>query len=132
MREGEYGRDRIPVTGNALDIPQRLKEMDEGYFVMFNVRHQKYEIWHGSGSGGVLECVLPYDALDARAIRHVREHRIERQEELIREVEAHNRLLEQNLKKQWLEQAGERTREAVRYLRNRTDTDEIPKELIKG
>lgn len=132
MREGEYGRDRIPVTGNALDIPQRLKEMDEGYFVMFNVKQQKYEIWHRGVGEGVLECVLPYDALDARAIRHVREHRIERQEELLCEVEAHNRLLEQRMKRQWLEQAGERMREAVGYLKNRTDTDEIPKELIEG
>ncbi len=131
MREGEYARNRVPVVSNALNIPERLKEMDEGYFVMFNTAVQRFEIWHRGSGEGILECVLPYDALDARALRHVREHRIERQEQLMREVEEHNRLLEEQMKRDWLQKAGERTREAVRYLKRRTDTDEIPKELMK-
>ena len=131
MRDGTYSRHRVPVVNNALDIPQRLKEMDEGYFVMFNTAVQRFEIWHSDGREGVLECVLPYDALDARALRHVREHRMERQEQLMREVEEHNRLLEERMKNEWLQRAAERTREAVRYLKNRTDTDEIPKELME-
>ena len=132
MREGEYAKDRVPVCSNALDIPQRLKEMNEGYFVMFNVKTQKYEIWHRGDGRGILECVLPYEALDARALRHVRKHRIERQEQLAREVEQHNRAMEEKLRKEWLDRASERTREAVKYLRYRTGTDEIPKELMRG
>ena len=131
MREGEYGRDRVPVTSHALDIPQRLKELDEGYFMMLNVRTQRYEVWHGSGGEGVLECVLPYEALDERTVRHVREHRVERMEELIREVEAHNARLEEEAKRSWLTQAGERTYEAFSYLRKRTGEDEIPVELLR-
>jgi hypothetical protein len=132
MREGEYGKNRVPVTGNALDIPQRLKEMNGGYFVMFNTILQKFEIWHRGSGEGTLECVLPYEALDARALRHVRKHRIERQAQLLREVEEHNRRLEEQSRRQWLDRAGDRTREAVRYLRNRVDMDEVPKELMHG
>lgn len=132
MREGEYGRDRIPVVSHAMDIPRRLKELDEGYFVMLNVKTQRFEVWHRGYGEGILECVLPYEALDERAIRHVREHRVERMEALIREMEAHNARLEEETKMRWLEEAGERTKEAFRYLQRKTDREEIPEELMRG
>lgn len=131
MREGEYAKNRIPVMGHALDIPARLKEMDAGYFVMLNTRTQKYEIYHDDGTGGVLQCVLPFGELDERTVRHVRAYRMERMEEIQREVEDHNRRLEEAAQKNWLEEAGERTREAVNYLKHKSDTDEIPKELME-
>ena len=131
MREGEYGRDRVPVVSHAMDIPERLKELDEGYFVMLNRRTQKFEVWHRGDGEGTLECVLPYEALDERAVRHVREHRIERMEQLAREIEEHHARLEEEVKKKWLEDAAARTREAFAYLRNK-GTDEIPEELARG
>ena len=131
MRAGEYGRDRVPVVSHAMDIPARLKELDEGYFVMLNVRTQRFEVWHRGEGEGILECVLPYDALDERTVRHVRQHRMERMEQLIREIEEHNARLEEQAKKKWLDEAGERTREAFSYLRNKSDREEIPEELMR-
>ena len=131
MREGEYAKGHVPVVSHALDIPARLKELDEHYFVMLNTGTQRFEVHYRDGEESVLECVLPYDALDERAVRHVRRHRMERMEELMREVEEHNRKLEEEMRKEWLCRAGERTAEAIRYLKNRSDTDEIPKELMK-
>ena len=131
MREGEYGRDRVPVVSHAMDIPERLKELDDGYFVMLNVKTQRFEVWHRGGGEGVLECVLPYDGLDERAVRHVREHRMERMEQLIREIEEYNERLEEEMKQKWLDEAGERTREAFDYLRKRPDQEEIPEELMR-
>lgn len=130
MREGEYAPGRIPVTSHALDIPGRVKELDGRLFIMLNTRTQKYEIHSASETGSTLECVLPYEALDERTVRHVRRHRIERTEELAREVEEHNARLEEDERRRWLAAAGERTAEALKYLRGRTDTDEIPKELM--
>lgn len=132
MREGEYGRDRVPVVSHALDIPARLKALDEGFFVMLNVRTQKFEIWRRDGEDGVLECVLPYDRLDERTVRHAREYRAERMEQLMREAEEHNRRLEAEAQRRWLEEAGEKTKEALRYLSRRTAETEIPEELTGG
>lgn len=130
MREGGYGRNRIPVVTHALDIPERLKELDEGYFVMLNTVTQRFEIWHRGDGEGALECVLPYDALDERAVRHAREHRTERLEQLVGEIEAHNLRIEEKAKRDWLEEAGMRTKEAFDYLRNKSGRDEIPEELL--
>lgn len=131
MREGEYGRDRVPVISHAMDIPERLKELDDGYFVMLNVKTQRFEVWHRGEGEGVLECVLPYDGLDERTVRHVREHRMERMDQLIREIEEHNAQLEEDAQRKWLDEAGERTREAFGYLRSRSGTEEIPAELMR-
>lgn len=131
MREGEYDRERIPVTGHAMDIPARLKELDEGFFVMLNTGTQKYEVWHRGEGNGVLECVLPYDALDERTVRHVRAHRMERRETLIREIEEHNRRLEEEAQRRWLEEAGEKTKETFAYLNRRSGREEIPEELLR-
>lgn len=130
MREGEFGRDRVPVVSHALDIPARLKELDGNYFVMLNVKTQRYEIYYGDTGWGTLECVLPFDSLDERAVKYVREHRRERMEQIIREMEEHNRRVEEETYRCWMEKAAEQTKEAVNYLRNREDTDEIPKELM--
>ena len=130
VREGEFAAGRVPVVSHVMDIPSRLKELDDGYFVMFNVRLQKFEIWHRDMGDGVLECVLPYEELDDRTIRHVREHRTERMEALVREIEKHNRRLEERAQREWLENGAQRTKEAVMYLRNKSAVDEIPKELI--
>ena len=131
MRAGEYGRDRIPVVSHAMDIPDRIRELDDGYFVMFNGRTQRFEVWHRGEGEGVLECVLPYDELDERAVRHVREHRMERMQQLIREIEAHNARLEIEARKKWLAEAGEKTKAAFDYLRHRSDHQEIPAELLR-
>ena len=128
---GRLTGERIPVRSHALDIPERVRELDGALSVMLNRRTQKYEIWREEEGGDVLECVLPYDALDERTVRHVRRHRMERMEALLREVEEHNRKLEEETRRRWLEEAGERTREAVKYLRNRTDEDEVPAELVR-
>jgi len=52
-------------------------------------------------------------------------------EALIREIEEHNRRLEDQARQNWLEQGALRTREAINYLKNKSSVDEIPKELIQ-
>ena len=123
-------RDRVEVRSHALDIPERVREIDPGLAIMLNTRTQRFEIWREDAGRPVLECVLPYDELDERTVRHVREHRMERMEVLVREVEEHNRRLEEETKRRWLEDAGERTREAVKYLKGKADEDEVPEELM--
>jgi len=109
-----------------------VKELDDALFIMLNRRTQRFEIWREEWGRGILECVLPYDALDGRTVEHVRRHRVERMNELIREMEEHNRRLEEDAKRDWLDKAGERTREAIKYLKNRVDTDEVTEAMAAG
>ena len=131
-REGEYAPNRIPVLSNATDIPARLKALRASWFVMFNTRSQRFEIHDAAQPEGTLACALPFDALDARAIEYARRYRVARLEETAREVEAFNERLEREARRDYLNRAADKTREALNYLRNKADTDAIPKELIES
>ncbi len=131
-REGKYAENRIPVTSHALDIPARLKALRGSWFVMLNTRTQRFEIHDSAQSGGTLACVLPFDELDARTVAYARRYRVERLAETAREVDAFNERLEREAESAHLDRAADRTREALHYLRNKTDTDTIPKELIES
>ena len=131
-REGEYAQHRVPVVSHVTDIPARLKQLAPGYFVMLNTKTQRFEIHDGRQPGGTLACVLPFEGLDGRALEYARRYHVSRLEETARAVDAFNERLEREAQARLLEEAGAKTREAVKYLKGREDTDTIPKELIES
>ena len=129
-REGEYAKDRVPVTSHVTDIPARLKEIGPRYFVMLNTRTQRFEIHDSAQAGGTMACALPFGALDARALEYARRYHVSRLAETAREIDDFNEALEREETGRYLSRAADRTREALTYLKRKTDTDVIPKELI--
>ena len=129
-REGEFAEGRIPVSSHVTDIPARLKAINPGWFVMLNARTQRFEIHDAAQPGGTLACVLPFDELDARAIEYARRYHVSRLHETAREIDEYNERLERAAQRDYLALAADKTREAISYLRRRTDTDTIPKELM--
>lgn len=129
--EGRFERYHIPVVSHAMDIPIRLKELTGDFFVMFNVRTQKYEIHCASQPFDTLACVLPFDQLDARAIEYAREFSNQRAEEIAREIEEHNEKLVKRAEAEMLDKANYKMKEAFNYLKNNSHTDRVPKEVIE-
>lgn len=74
-----------------LGVARRLKSIDDGYFVFLNYRTGKLEVHNKKNGANTLCLVLPYDALDERTVRRVRETRIERADELVAEIERSQR-----------------------------------------
>ena len=130
-REGEYSKDRIPVTGSVYGIPERMKEFRESLFIMFNTKTQRYEVHDSAQDECTLACELPYDELDARALLYVREHHVSRLKELAEEVERHNERLEQAAHDAAMDKAGYRMKEAIRYLSSHESAETLPKEMIE-
>lgn len=79
----------VRIENDVFDIGARLKEIDGGYYPVYNLTKKRYEIHH-SGMKNTLQVVLPYDGLDARAIQKVRETRIEYAEAKLREIDREN------------------------------------------
>lgn len=73
----------IPVDADLYSIGERLKEIDGRYRLFYNARLGRYEI-HASGA---LQMTVPRGELDARVITRVRKTRVERADELMREIE---------------------------------------------
>ena len=79
------------ISRDLFDISDRLKEIDHNYTLHYNRKSGKFEL---HGKDDVLLIVFPYDRIDARMISHARRTRVERSQELIREMEEHNAKLE--------------------------------------
>ena len=70
--EGVPSKSRSPVLHNVFDIPERLKEIDPRFFVMFNHRTRKFEILTTCKSIIRWQSYSPFEELDARTIDYVR------------------------------------------------------------
>lgn len=86
----------IEITHDVCDIAQRIKEVDENYFIVFNRLTGRFEL-HDRSNRDSFACELPYGELDARSIHHARMTRIERIDRLLRELDKHN----ENINEGW-------------------------------
>lgn len=129
--EGRPSKGRVPVLTHALDIPARLKEISRDFFVMLNTETQKFEVHDAGQPYGTLACVLPFDALDARAIEYVKQFYHANVTDLAREIDEYNERYDLSQKAALIDKANYKACEALKYLNNTTKTDSIPKEVIE-
>jgi hypothetical protein len=105
-REGQYSKNLIPVTESVYHIPERLKEIDNKYFVMFNTKKQRFEIHHAGQPFQSFCLAVPFEELDARIIEYVKQTRRENQKKLIAEMDAHNAKLEADKQRKMQDEVG--------------------------
>lgn len=82
----------VRIENDVFDIGARLKEIDGGYYPVYNLTKKRYEIHHERAKNS-LQVVLPYDSLDARAIQKVYKTRIENAIEMIKNMDKQNEIL---------------------------------------
>ncbi|MBE5732946.1 MAG: hypothetical protein E7353_07955 [Clostridiales bacterium] len=88
------------VTSDLYSIADRLKEIDDGYFIYYSYKNRRYEVHNRNQRGRTLSLVLPYKRLDERTIRLVRQTRSERASSLISQMEEENARIERERMKQ--------------------------------
>ena len=82
----------IKIETDVYFIAQRLRGIDNNYFVVYNTKTKKYEIHYSGQIGGSFCLSLPYDVLDERAIEMVYKTKIENAKKLFNEIEKDNQL----------------------------------------
>ena len=83
-------KDNLRRIGDVFMVEQRLKEIDPGYEIYYNLIKKRYEVHNAASRGDSLVLVCPYDAVDSRLIGLVRKTRVERADALFREMEEEN------------------------------------------
>ncbi|MDD4002884.1 MAG: hypothetical protein PHE12_01660 [Clostridia bacterium] len=94
---------QIKIQNDLFDIAARLREIDSGYYVIFDTVKKVYQIHNCAQANGTYCLTLPYDSLDARAVEYVKSTRRQYAENIIRQIETHN----QNLENQSIKHAAE-------------------------
>ena len=84
----------IDITYDTFDITNRIKSIDKNYFIRYNKKTSKYEVWLMCGVTAHLDLVLPYPYLDFRTLKKVLLSKVEKIDKIIYEMEEENRKLE--------------------------------------
>ncbi len=90
-----------PIFTSTLEIPERLREMDPNYFLVFNTKTQKYEVHNLAHKGNTYGVTIYYEELDYRTLYITRASDLRvRGKNLFREIDEHNERLEKSNERQ--------------------------------
>jgi hypothetical protein len=116
----------IQVKSNVLKIPERLREIDKGYFVMWNTNTQQFEVHHKEHIGNTLALNIPFNELDQRTIDLVRQTRIESGRTLIEEMDRNNNKIELQSEKKLSDYIQSTAKDIHKYCSSKASIDIIP------
>ena len=91
----------VKIEKDLFSISQRLKEIDARYEVYRNTLASRFEIYIERA----LQFVVPFQRLDARTLDFARKTRIERREQIVKEIDEQNAKIEMQKEKEILEKA---------------------------
>lgn len=111
---------KISIYSDTFDIVRRLKEIDQGYFVVYNATLGRYEIHH---SGQYLDtfCLTVDGELDCRVITKVLKTRKQNIDKLLKDIERQNSALEKEKERVFNDEMHARLGETYDYLKNHDD-----------
>jgi DNA-binding transcriptional regulator GbsR (MarR family) len=108
-------------------IPERLKQIEKGYFVVFNHKNGSFEIHHEDGlPNDSFQLWIPFKELDQRTIDRVLETRIENAKALMTLMERQNAKLEEDIQKQSDNVTQEIAKDIYRYCNNNHVSKDAP------
>ncbi|TCO79130.1 hypothetical protein [Marinisporobacter balticus] len=88
------------VENHVLGIPERLKQIDKSYFVVWNSKKEKFEVHSEDNVGSTYCFTVPYRELDCRTLEYARETRIERSDIVFVEIEKQDEIIEKAVKRE--------------------------------
>ena len=89
----------VKIEKDLFSISDRLKEIDGRYELFRNTLAHRFEVYIEKA----LQFVVPFQRLDARTLEFARKTRVERREQIVREIDERNARLEKQKEKEILE-----------------------------
>jgi len=83
------------ISTDLYNIGNRIREIDNSYFIAFNYKTKKFELHAKNKRGGSLCLVLPFNKLDNRTLDYARRTRVENAAKLLKEIELNNLKIQQ-------------------------------------
>jgi len=108
-------KDYILIDSHTLNIPQRLKEIDSGYFLLLNRWTGNFEVHHIENKGNTHCVTSPYDELDQRLLDYVRKTRIENASKIFEEMKKNNEKIKQSRRNDFNDYIGEVAKDIYQY-----------------
>lgn len=85
---------KIKLKSDVYNISKRVKEIDYGYYVVYDTSKSKFEI-HCSTQVGTSYCLtLPYSCLDERALNYIHKTKSTNIDRILDKIDNDNKQLE--------------------------------------
>lgn len=81
---------KIKIESDVLDIITRIKEIDNGYYIMYNLSNKKFEV-HNEHQKNSYCLTIPYPQLDERTIKLIYDTSIKNYDKIVKELEEDNK-----------------------------------------
>lgn len=117
------------VKTNVYYIPERLKELDPGYFVIRNHKKQTFEVHHRDQPYTTYCLTVPYEELDVRTVELVQKTSRKNLDRLISEMDNHNQKLKEKASHIG-EDSIEKTKEVLSYLNKHESKEWVDEEAF--
>ncbi len=108
----------INIKNDVFDICDRIREIDSGYFIVYNTSAHRYEI-HNKNQFGNTFCITVEQGLDSRVISKLRKSRIENIDKIIHEIDENNAKLEAESRRKVHDETSFKLKEMVDYAKKR-------------
>lgn len=89
---------KIEINNDVYDVVKRIKEIDEDYFVLYNINKGVYELNHKNQENTYC-LTIPYDELDSRTIEIVLWSQVSNIDNIMDEIDKYNIANESNTQK---------------------------------
>lgn len=87
---------KIKIESDVFDISKRIKEINEGYFIMYNLDNGKYEL-HCTDQPNSYCFSYPFENLDFRFIDMIYRTNIVHIDNIVQEIDINNNKIEKNI-----------------------------------
>ncbi len=108
---------KIKIESDVFDICKRIKEIDENYFVLFNLNSKKFEI-HNSKYKNPYCLTIPYERLDSRTIELLCSTDVKNYDKIIKNLDVENERNERRAFEKAKEISDYKIREILKYSKS--------------
>lgn len=108
---------KIKIENDVFEITKRIREIDEGYYIVFDTDKGEYEL-HNSMQPFSYCLTVPYADLDSRLIDLILYTNISNIDNIIKDIDNNNAEIENKSKKQVKEQAEYMVKEIYNFSNN--------------
>ena len=107
------------IKNNAFNIPDRIKQIDKSFYIVFNTLKNCYEV-HSSKQKNSFCFNVPFKELDVRTLLHAKKTSVKNLTGILQEIENFNSQQELNSHKEKKDYITQRGAEIMFFLQNST------------
>lgn len=108
---------KIKVESDVFDICDRVKEIDEGYFILYDTNKNIFEL-HNSNQCDTFCLTIPFKHLESNLLDLINLSSITNIDKIIDDIDDNNRILEENFSKKNRDTSNYMLREIYNYCSN--------------